>query len=132
MQQKSSFTFLLVLSTLICACAIDLIYVYDWPDLVNRYANFSDRSHLSHGVEIPIWQTNHGAGREVDISNLEFKTSQFGLFKLFYERALIDSRRTMDPAEATSFFIPFDIGMHIAFLESNGRMRRSGCPLVRV
>ena len=108
----------------------DKIYVYDWPELVNRYANFTDRDHTSHGVEVPIWKTHFGAGRLVDATNLEHKTSQFALHKIFYERALIDSRRTLNPSEATTFFIPFDIGMHTVFLEGNGRMRKSGCPLV--
>lgn len=125
---------LLCLGSILCAHCIDTIhgdkiYVYDWPELVNRYANFTDRDHTSHGVEVPVWRTNHGAGRLVEGTNLEHKTSQFALHKIFYERALIDPRRTLNPAEATSFFIPFDIGMHIAFLEGNGRMRRSGCPL---
>eukprot|EP00605_Chrysophyceae_sp_TOSAG23-4_P002054 GSChrysophyteH1.ASY1.ANO1.2275.1 assembled CDS len=105
-------------------------YVYDWPELVDRYANFTDRDHTSHGVEFPAWTQHRGAGRLVDKENLEHKTSQFSLHKLFYERALIDPRRTLDPGEATTFLIPFDLGMHVAFLEANGRMRRSGCPLV--
>lgn len=104
-------------------------YIYEWPDLVDRYANFTDRSHLSHGVEFPAWITHYGAGRRVDPVQLEHKTSQFGLFKIMFERALIDPRRTMDPSKASSFLIPFDVGMHTCFLENNGRMRRSGCPL---
>ena len=107
----------------------DKFYIYDWPELIDRYANFTDRDIGSHGVEVPEWKTNFGAGRLIDIDNLEYKTSQFSLFKLIYERALLDPRRTLDPSEATTFFIPFDIGMHICFLEANGRMRRSGCPL---
>ena len=108
----------------------DLFYIYDWPDLRDRYANYTDRSHLSHGVEFPAWITHYGAGRVTDPVQLEHKTSQFGLFKIMYERALIDTRRTMDPSKAVSFLVPFDIGMHTCFLEKNGRMRRSNCPLV--
>jgi len=103
------------------------LFVYDWPDLQDRYANFTDRKD-AHGVEIPHWRLHHGLGRVVDGANMEHKTSQFALHKIFYERALLDPRRTLDPAKATSFFIPFDLGMHTAFLESNGRMRRSNCP----
>ena len=109
----------------------DKIYVYDWPELVNRYANFTDRDHKSHGVEFPHWKEHFGAGRLIEGGNLEHKTSQFSLHKLFYERALRDPRRTLNPEEATTFFIPFDIGMHTCFLEANGRMRKSGCPLVQ-
>jgi hypothetical protein len=99
-------------------------YIYEWPDLVNRYANHTDRPHHSHGVEIPDWRSNHGAGRHVSKNTSEYKTSQFGLFKIMYQRALIDPRRTLDPALATTFFIPYDFGMDAAFFESNGRMRR--------
>ena len=103
------------------------LFVYDWPDLVDRYANFTDRKD-AHGVEIPQWRLHHGLGRVISGDNMEHKTSQFALHKIFYERALLDPHRTLDASLATSFFIPFDIGMHTAFLESNGRMRRSNCP----
>jgi len=103
------------------------MYVYDWPDLQDRYANFTDRRD-AHGVEIPHWRLHRGLGRVVDGHNMEFKTSQFALYKIFYERALLDPQRTLDPSKASSFFIPFDLGMHTAFLEANGRMRRSNCP----
>jgi len=59
----------------------------------------------------------------------EYKTSQFALYKLMYERALIDPRRTSNPEEAGSFFIPYDFGMDATFFESNGRMRKTHCPL---
>lgn len=104
-------------------------YIYDWPHLVNRYANFSDRPHHSHGVEMPNWKTNFGAGRLVSQNTSEYKTSQFALFKLMYERALIDPRRTLDPDKAVSFFIPYDFGMDATFFETNGRMRKTNCPL---
>lgn len=61
----------------------------------------------------------------------EYKTSQFALFKIMYERALIDSRRTLNPEKAVSFFIPYDFGMDATFLEANGRMRKTHCPLAK-
>lgn len=106
-----------------------LFYIYDWPDLVDRYANWSDRPSSHHGVEMPHWRLHYGAGRLVNASHMEYKTSQFGLFKLLFERAKIDPRRTSDPSKAVSFFIPFDFGMHVAFFETNGRMRKTNCPL---
>lgn len=130
----------LVLYSIVCVfCSISvhgntsspktLFYIYDWPHLVDRYANFSDRPHHSHGVEMPNWRTNFGAGRLVSKNTSEYKTSQFSLFKLMYERALIDPRRTLDPSTATSFFIPYDFGMDATFFETNGRMRKTNCPL---
>lgn len=109
--------------------ATDKFYVYDWPHLVNRYANYSDRPHHGHGVEFPAWRTNYGAGRLIDASNSEYKTSQFALFKLIYDRAMIDPQRTTDPNQAVSYLIPYDFGMDATFIEANGRMRRTQCPL---
>lgn len=106
-----------------------LFYIYDWPHLVDRYANFTDRGHHGHGVEIPFWKYNHGMGRLTNLSNHEYRTSQFSLFKIFYERALIDPHRTMDPEKATTFVIPYDFGMDATFTEQHGRMRRTQCPL---
>lgn len=106
----------------------NFLFVYDWPELQGHYSNHSDKNHVSHGVETPQWQYNFGAGRFVNTSFFEHKTSQFSLFKILHERALIDSKRTLDPKNATSFFIPFDFGMYAAFSESNGKMRRTGCP----
>ncbi|KAJ1429678.1 exostosin family-domain-containing protein [Ochromonadaceae sp. CCMP2298] len=104
-------------------------YIYDWPLLINRYANYTDRDVSGHGVEFPAWTANFGAGRLLNASTGEFKTSQFALFKVMYERALLDPRRTLDPAQASSFLIPYDIGMDACFFESHGRMRKTECPL---
>jgi hypothetical protein len=73
------------------------------------HAHFLYR-HLFTGVEFPYWTSYFGAGRLIDSENFEFKTSQFSLFKLFYERALIDPQRTLDPSAAVSFLIPYDMG----------------------
>lgn len=105
-------------------------YMYDWPHLVNRYANFTDRDHRGHGVEFPQWTQNFGAGRVIDRKNLEFKTSQFSLFKIMYERALLDKKnKALSPETAVSYFIPYDFGMDATFFEANGRMRQTKCPL---
>ena len=62
-------------------------FLYDWPHLVNRYANYTDRDHRGHGVEFPQWTENYGAGRSINAAAHEFKTSQFGLFKLSFQFA---------------------------------------------
>lgn len=67
-------------------------YLYDWPDLVNRYANYTDRDHAHHGVEFPHWKLNHGAGRLIHQEYMEYKTSPYALFRIMYERALLDPR----------------------------------------
>jgi hypothetical protein len=115
--------------SLLAAATANKFYIYDWSHLVNRYANYSDRPHHGHGVEFPQWRLNYGAGRLIDSNSSEYKTSQFALFKLLYERALVDPNRTLDPEKAVSFFIPYDFGMDATFIEANGRMRRTQCPL---
>jgi len=44
-------------------------------------------------------------GRLVDFNLMEFKTSQFCLFKIIYEKMLIDNRRTLNPDEGTFFLL---------------------------
>lgn len=104
-------------------------FIYDWPHMIDRYANYSDRPHHGHGVEFPQWRQNFGAGRVLNAELHEYKTSQFALFKLMYERALMDPRRTLRPEEATSFLIPYDFGMDACFFETHGRMRKTQCPI---
>jgi hypothetical protein len=99
----------------------DLFYVYEWPDITNKYANTSDRDTNAHGVEFPYWTDYYGAGRLLNPSTMEHKTSQFSLFKTMYERALRDPRRTLDPDLASSFFIPYDFGLDATFRVDNGR-----------
>jgi hypothetical protein len=103
-------------------------YVYDWPDLLDIYAKYTDRDIGSHGVEFPQWTENFGAGRLINAKHMEYKTSQFSLFKIMYEKAIVDYRRTDDPMKATSFLVPFDVGMHACFTHKHGRMRKTGCP----
>ena len=44
-------------------------------------------------------------GRLVDFNLMEFKTSQFSLFKIIYEKMLIDKRRTLNPDEGIFFLL---------------------------
>ena len=37
-------------------------------------------------------------------------------------------RRTLDPAEATAFFIPYDIGFDAAVKKDSAKIRPHGCP----
>jgi len=101
-------------------------YIYDWPEAASIYAKYTDRDIGLHGVEFPRWEENFGAGRSIDPHFMEYKTSQFSLYKLMYERALIDPRRTLKPEEATTFVVPYDIGMDACFTH-HGRMRQANC-----
>lgn len=91
------FFFLLVIISFIYALpprANDKFFIYDWPDVCTWLSCM--------GVE------NYGAGKELSASNGVFDTYQYHLFNVIYARALQDPRRTLDPEEATSFFIPYD------------------------
>jgi hypothetical protein len=59
-------------------------YVYDWPDLVDKYPKYTDRDIRDHGVEFPAWSQHFGSGRSIYAEGMEHKTSQFALFKLMY------------------------------------------------
>lgn len=98
-------------------------YVYDWPEVVNKYAKYGGHEYNR------FFQMNSGAGMEIDASRGHFHTWQFALFKIIYERALVDPRRTMDPAEATTFLLPYDFGLDACFRQDNGKMRKANCPL---
>ena len=99
-------------------------FVYDWPEnLVNLWPTLeestSDMKVTSH--------LHYGTGSLLNESIGMFDSFQFGLclllpsisrpfiplglFKLFHRRAMIDYRRTMNPEEASIFFIPYDSAM---------------------
>ena len=69
-------------------------FIYDWPEVCSKLKCEA----------LP----NYGAGKSVNASNGIYNTNQFHLFNLMYSRALKDPRRTLNPEEATTFFIPYD------------------------
>ena len=69
-------------------------FIYDWPDVCAKL-NCGGRHNL-------------GAGKVVNATNGIYNTYQYALFDLMYSRALKDPRRTLNPEEATMFFIPYD------------------------
>ena len=69
-------------------------FIYDWPDVCAK---------LYCGG-----RQNSGAGKFVNATNGIYNTYQYALFDLMHSRALRDPRRTLNPEEATMFFIPYD------------------------
>lgn len=47
---------------------------------------------------------------------------------LTYSWCVAFIRRTMDPAEATAFFIPYDLGFDAAIKKDSAKIRPHGCP----
>ena len=83
-----------VIANAIAPNSDEKFYIYDWPDVCAK---------LYCGG-----RQNSGAGRVLIASDGIYNTYQYALFDLMYSRALKDPRRTLNPNEATTFFIPYD------------------------
>lgn len=111
---RSKFTVLFILVTLLSICQGKLyFYIYEWPDYFSdvwppHHAALVDKSPYSH-----TFRSNYsGVGDILEPSIGYFSTWQFALYKLTMARMRVSEHRTMDPAQATTFIIPFDMGVH--------------------
>ncbi len=87
-------------------------YIYDWPAYIDdvwppKGGQLHNRSAYSHD-----FRGNNGAGRALDADIGLFQTWQFSLYRNAMARLRTSEHRTLDPKEATSFVIPFDLGVH--------------------
>ena len=122
----SSFLFVL-LYILLCFCVGDekkYFYIYEWPEYFSDVwppagAQLDPSTPYSHEFRSNIT----GVGLPIDPDIGYFTTWQFSLYKLAMARLLVDEHRTLDPSKATSFIIPFDIGVHSLIDHRNGRLR---------
>lgn len=89
-----------------------LFYIYDWelqfddlwpPEGVELHK----RSGYNHA-----FRENSGAGKLLDANSGLFQTWQFSLYKNTMARLKTSEFRTLDPEKATSFIVPFDLGVH--------------------
>ena len=83
-------------------------FIYDWPNITKT---FGTAFYLNESVKR---YANFGAGPLIDLSIGSYNTEQYQLFLLMYYRALKDPRRTLDPEQATSFLIPYDLATDCA------------------
>lgn len=88
-------------------------FIYDWPSITKT---FGTAYYLNESVKR---YENFGAGRLIDLSIGSYNTEQYQLFLLMYYRALQDPRRTLDPEEATTFLIPYDLATDSAQFRTN-------------
>lgn len=98
-------------------------YIYDWPEYIYDVwppMNYTLHPNSSYSHK---FRSNHGAGVVVDSSLGYFSTWQFAMFQLTMARLRASPFRTLDPALATSFIIPFDLGVHSYIDHLNGRQR---------
>ena len=95
-------------------------YIYDWPTYIDDVwppagAVLHNRSAYSHD-----FRGNNGAGRVLDSDKGLFQTWQFSLYRNTMARLRTSEHRTMDPKAATSFIVPFDLGVHSYIDHMNG------------
>ena len=108
----------------------ELFYIYnstEWNDIITAPLRKRVPNELMDVV------MNAGAGPLIDKSLSLYHTDQYSLFQLMFNRAIKDSRRTLDPEKATSFIIPYDFSSDVAFMskregKANGFDFRK-CPL---
>lgn len=81
-------------------------YIYDYGEWINisklteTPRNPTERMH---------YVLNGGAGLEVSAAEGAYHTNQYQLYNNIVARAMKDPRRTLDPEEATTFVIPYDL-----------------------
>lgn len=104
-------------------------YIYPWDqEVTNSWPSQFTHHRLSIGQE---FQQNHGAGPLVDEVSGMYHTHQYSLFTLVLQRLLESEHRTLNPAEATLFFIPYDLGMDASTRSSDGGLVQTNCPKVK-
>ena len=87
-------------------------YIYDygvWKDISKLSLHPRSRRELFH------FNINHGAGAIRNLTQGLYHTDQYQLYLLIFYRALIDHRRTWDPAQATTFIIPYDFTSDVGY-----------------
>lgn len=85
----------------------DKIYIYTPPIDIDYYP----KQEVHTGDFKSVFRQNNGTGEVLDEAYGMHETFQFSLFDMIYNRLLVDPRRTLDPSEATAFFIPYDIAI---------------------
>lgn len=99
-------------------------YVYDTGDW-NRIgkAGFSPQGE----GEIVEMSTNRGAGPLVNMTDGSYHTDQYQLYALHYHRWMKDPRRTLNPADATTFIIPYDLATDAAYYRHCAKNKEHKC-----
>jgi hypothetical protein len=104
-------------------------YIYDWPESVlDLWPERYDHHRLSFASA--EFRDNNGFGRLLDQQTGAYFTHQYSLFTIVYQRLLTSPYRTLDPEEASAFFIPYDLGMDSSTRRSDGALVRTNCPQV--
>ena len=102
-------------------------YIYDWPSYMDDVwppegVKLHNKSAYSHA-----FRPYNGAGALLDGEVGLFQTWQFSLYKNVIARMKVSKHRTRDPTLATSFIIPFDLGVH-SYIDHIGGYPRLASP----
>ncbi len=101
-----------------CLVGHKLFYIYDtenWPSIANISTSKRDPNERLENY------FNGGAGPVIDEIRGSYHTDQYQLYSMIFNRALKDHRRTLDPARATSFIIPYDFASDSAYYKNCAR-----------
>ena len=96
-------------------------YIYIYQDRATWIPIANASLHPRDPNEVMEHSFNGGAGPLVDESAGMYHTDQYQLFNLMYHRALKDPRRTLDPNQATTFIIPYDLASDSAYYKKCGK-----------
>ena len=118
------FAVVLGLLSLFLRCQSEpLFYIYDWPDHFQDVwppmnYSLSPKSPYSHH-----FRGNNGAGTLVDADLGYFSTWQFSMYQITMARLRASKFRTLDPALAKTFIVPYDFGTHSFIDHKDGHER---------
>jgi len=100
------------------------IYIYSSPEWdAIAEASFTARNE----DELMDSSKNRGAGSVLNEQSGSYHTDQYQLYSLMYHRILTDSRRTMNPGEATTFLVPYDLAQDAAYYKLCAKNKQHKC-----
>ena len=97
-----------------------LFYIYEWPQYIDDVWPPQGATLHNKSAYSPDFRAFNGAGVLLDEKVGLFQTWQFSLYKNIISRMRTSRYRTRDPAKASAFIIPFDLGVHSYIDHLNG------------
>jgi hypothetical protein len=87
-------------------------FIYDWPmPLRDVYPPPGAELHPTASYDHEFYE-NDGFGKTLNREMGLFSTWQFSLFKNLMARLRVSEHRTLDSTKASTFIIPYDMGVH--------------------
>lgn len=87
-------------------------YIYDWPGILDDlWPPDQQPLHPKSGY-VHDFRPNNGSGKQLNSEVGLYLTWQFSIYKHIVSRLRVSDHRTLDPAKASAFVVPFDAGVH--------------------